>query len=162
MVPDVSLPEGPVPFAVSPLVEEVDNLFENFCIQEPIELIIGAAHDTNKYLTDHAPWAMKNNPQGRQRVVRAVLEAVYVLGHMLKAILPNTTERIFEKLNTPAKSSISTLSDRFDNLTPGTKVTVGEILFSKLQHEVGSIDAQPASKVPHKSTKKGEGGVKKT
>lgn len=51
---------------------------------------------------------------------------------MLDPFIPSATTSIFKKLGTPARS-ITSLSGGFDNLKPGTKVTVGDILFTKIE-----------------------------
>ena len=91
-----------------------------------------AVRDTNKYLTDRAPWHMKDDPKGREVVVRTSLEAIYVLALFLSPYIPVAAEKICEKLHTPI-IPLKQLRTNFQNLKPGTQIDVGEILFSKLE-----------------------------
>jgi methionine--tRNA ligase beta chain len=64
-------------------------------------------------------------------VVRTCLEAIYVIAHFLTPIMPETAQKIFAKLATPPVL-LTQLSPNYDNLKPGTEVTIGDILFNKV------------------------------
>lgn len=106
---------------------------KGFSLSTAAELAICAIRDTNKFLTDQAPWHMKEELP-KKECVRATLEAVYVAAHFLSPFIPNTALHIFCKLGTNPKP-IWKLSEGFDNLVPGTTVDVGEILFEKVETE---------------------------
>ena len=57
-VPDVPLPPGPAPFNVDEVVARVEDEMKTFALQEVVEVAVGACRDTNKFLTDWAPWQM--------------------------------------------------------------------------------------------------------
>jgi methionine--tRNA ligase beta chain len=81
----------------------------------------------------------------RQIVVRATLEAVYALAHLLVPFIPNGAKKIFEKLGTnPVEYSCISVDLR--NLKHGTKIQVGEVLYTKLQTEADKLDAAEAAK----------------
>ena len=73
----------------------------------------------------------------KQKVVRTTLEALYILAHFLAPVIPLSAEAIFDKLNTPPVP-VFQLTSTFYNLKPGTTVSVGEILFHKIEVEDGS------------------------
>jgi len=67
-------------------------------------------------------------------VVKSTLEAVYVLAHFMSPMIPDATDKIFERLGTEPRK-IKDLSPKFDNLAVGTLITVGEVLFTKFEKE---------------------------
>ncbi|DBA04363.1 TPA: hypothetical protein N0F65_002125 [Lagenidium giganteum] len=131
VVPAVSTPDSP--FDVYSLLHESEVAYKDFALQNACLAIVSALRDTNKYLTDKAPWHMKE-AEPRHVVVRTCLEAIYVLAHYLSPIMPATADKIFAKLG-KGPVALTELSPNFDNLTPGTPVTVGDILFAKVLSE---------------------------
>jgi len=121
-------------FDVKELIEDTEGAFAEFRLQDASELAMDALRTTNKYITDKAPWKMKDDPAGRTVVVKSVLEAVYVLAHFMMPYIPDAAKAIFDDLNTPART-IQQLSPNFDNLAVGTEVAVGRILFSKFEKD---------------------------
>jgi methionine--tRNA ligase beta chain len=89
----------------------------------------------NRFLTEAEPWKMKGEHESRRGpVVRTALEAVYAFSHFLAPVLPIATQQIFEHLHT-APVSAHNLREDFYNLTPGTPVTIGAILFQKIEDD---------------------------
>jgi len=111
-------------FDVKELVDDVEGAFAEFRLQDASEVILDAIRTTNKYITDKEPWKMKEDPAGRTKVVKSVLEAVYILAHFMCPFIPLSAQTIFERLNTPART-IKMLSVGFDNLTIGTEISTG-------------------------------------
>ena len=72
----------------------------------------------NGFITEHAPWAEKDLSKKRA-VIRASLEAVYIMAHFLAPVLPTTADNIFACLGTPPVS-LSQLKDQ--NLKAGASV----------------------------------------
>lgn len=129
-VPDVQSDQI---FDIGKLRDEIEKEYSRFGLSLALELAIGGFRDTNKYLTEKQPWHMKDDQdKERKIVVRSILEAIYYLTHLLFPVLPKAASTIFEKLNTQP-SHLRLLSVQFDNLKPGTKIEVGNILFEKLQ-----------------------------
>ena len=58
----------------------------------------------------------------------------YIAAHFLEPFMPTICGKVFDSLGTPPQSIVG-LSKNFDNLAPGTPVTVGEILFAKIEME---------------------------
>jgi methionine--tRNA ligase beta chain len=84
------------------------------------------------------------NESRRAPVVRTALEAVYAFTHFLAPILPVAAQQIFEHLHTDPVS-IHNLKDDFYNLKPGTPVTIGNILFQKIEDAAGVAAPTPAA-----------------
>jgi len=111
-----------------------------------------AARATNRYLTEAEPWKMKGaDEQRRPAVVRTTLEALYAFMHMLAPVIPIAADAVFKHLGT-APVPTSTLKTDFYNLVPGTPVTIGDVLFQKIE-----ADSVPVPDVA--ATKKGKGAA---
>ena len=120
-----------------------------------------AVRATNRFLTSAEPWKMKSEADVPRRpaIVRTTLEAIYVFTHYLAAAIPLAADAIFSRLGTPPRPTCSLRGD-FYNLTPGTPVTLGEILFSKIE-ESGPEEASStgsAKKGPAREGGKAKGG----
>ena len=128
-----------VVFDVAALRVQTELAMKSFEVQRCCELAINAMKDTNKYLTDSAPWAVKGEEAAERKavIIRSTLEAVYAAAHFLSPFIPDATDAIFQKLGTPATPIWKLKSEK--NLAPGTEVRVGEILFAK--HEVEEAGA---------------------
>lgn len=134
-VPDCGVPSGSPPFDFEVLRYRVDALVKNFLLNEALNVIMGACRDTNKYLTEKAPWAITDSLE-RQRICRLFLEAVYYLAHFLMPFIPNTGSEIFRRLGT-SPGSLRSLSGWYDNVKPGSPVLVGDVLFKKREGPAG-------------------------
>ena len=121
-------------FDVNLLRVQSEQAMKNLEVQRCCELAINAMKDTNKYLTDSAPWAVKGDGAAERKavIIRSTLEAVYAAAHFLAPFIPDACDAIFKKLGTPAVPAWKL--KRSENLAPGTAVSVGDILFAK--HEV--------------------------
>ena len=140
-VPDVDSIDRP--FSLPAIRKQMEKLMKQFALQDACILAISMVRDTNKYLTDKAPWHMKGDPQGQEVVVRTILESIYIAAHFLSPFIPTTCAQIFDYLSTPA-TTLRLLSPDFANLQPGTTVLVGNILFIKLLTEEDRAKQQQA------------------
>lgn len=146
MVPDV-----PPPPKAAINFDEIRSEFMSK--MDAYELDNGAAvamkgfRDINGYLTEQAPWHMKGDERAEERkiVVRAVLESVYALAHLLIPFIPIGAQKIFEKLNT-SPVDLGDISSDLRSLTVGTKVEIGDVLYTKLITEEERLNAEEASK----------------
>jgi methionine--tRNA ligase beta chain len=68
----------------------------------------------------------------RPAIVRTTLEAVYAFMHVLAPVIPFAAQAVFDRLGTPPRP-LSLLRSDLYNLKPGTPVTLGEILFQKIE-----------------------------
>mmetsp|Transcript_10281 Transcript_10281/g.24115 ORF Transcript_10281/g.24115 Transcript_10281/m.24115 type:complete len:906 (-) Transcript_10281:152-2869(-) len=138
-VPDVTaLPS----FDVLRLIRDMGAAMDGYQIQDAAMLALTAVKDTNKFLTEMAPWHIKADPSKgfseddaavkRQVVCRSVLDAMYVLAHVLCPFIPEGAKQMFDKLSTQPMP-ITKLSPKFDNLKPGTEIKVGEVLYAKVE-----------------------------
>ena len=103
-VPDCAVD---VVFDVAALRVQTELAIKSFEVQRCCELAINAMKDTNKYLTDSAPWAVKGEGAAERKavIIRSTLEAVYAAAHFLSPFIPDATDAIFQKLGTPRRRS---------------------------------------------------------
>jgi methionyl-tRNA synthetase len=98
-VPDVPAYESyEKPFDITATVEALDKMFLSHQIGEAANLIRQRTTDTNKWLADSAPWAVKDDPVKKATLIRIALEAVYVLAHMWAPFIPIAAAVIFDKV----------------------------------------------------------------
>jgi len=122
------------PFDLAQLKKGVAEAMDGHRFMEAANLTITASGATNKWLADIAPWKMKEEERQAERAacLRLLLEAIYVLAHFFAPFIPLAAAAIFKKLSTPARP-ITDLSDSFANLTTGTEVVTGSILFQQIE-----------------------------
>ena len=119
-------------FNLKKLRVKMEAAFAAYAVQDGCMAAMEAVRATNKYITDTEPYKMKSNPVEQHKILRSVLEAVFILAHVLHPFIPDSMDMVFKRLGHPQKK-LHELSVGFDNLTPGTKVDVGDILFAKLK-----------------------------
>ncbi|GBE61280.1 methionyl-tRNA synthetase [Babesia ovata] len=130
-IPPVADKSSPRPFNMVDVAAKTLKHLQDFALQDALLSVIEAFRDTNKYLTDREPWA-KGSVSTRHDTIRNVLEAIYFLNHLMQPVIPQAASVVFKKLNTAPKTHIGLLSADYDNLTEGTNVVVGDILFQKV------------------------------
>ncbi|MGN1040459.1 MAG: methionine--tRNA ligase, partial [Candidatus Fimimonas sp.] len=86
----------------------------------------------NKYIDETMPWALnKNGEKQRLATVLYVLcECIKFSATLLLPFVPQTSERIFQKLGLPLPENFDGLV--FGNIPQGTVVTKGENLFNRI------------------------------
>ena len=145
VVPDVPQPDS-LPIDLAAVVEAYRSKMDAFDLQGGANVVIQAFRDVNGYIQDSAPWTLKGDEHAvaRQVIVRTTLEAIFGLAHMLLPFLPNHGPQIFAKLNTSPKSLQELKQDWL--LVVGTKISVGDVLYSKATDEKDK--AAPGAKAP--------------
>lgn len=119
---------------------------DGFELEGGASLAMAEFRNVNGFLTEKAPWHMKGdeNAVQRQIIVRATLEAVYALAHLLLPFVPDGSKKIFEKLNTEPVI-LTDLNADLRNLTVGKAIKVGDVLYTKLVSEE-ELNAAEATK----------------
>lgn len=132
-VTDVPPPANP-PINLEEVVKSYKEKMEAFELEGGANIVMQAFRDVNRYLQEEAPWLKKGDEHAefRQVVVRASLEAVYALSHLLLPFLPIGGAKIFTKVG-KAPVKLSDLSLDCRNLEVGTKVQVGDVLYAKVR-----------------------------
>ena len=122
------------------LINELENLNENvtekmdeYKVQDALSLIINACRSCNKYIDDSEPWNLakeKSNEDKLNTVMYNLIESIRIISVNLQAFLPETTEKIFNMLNTDLKSYDSV--KKFGSYKSGTTLNDAEILFERI------------------------------
>ena len=132
-IPDVPAPpSSPIDF--DKVRETYQAKMDNFELEGGAAIAMQAFRDVNGYLTEEAPWLKKGDEFAEERkiVVRATLEAIYALAHLLLPFIPAGATKIFEKLNT-SPTFIADIDADLRNLEAGAKVEIGDVLFKKVR-----------------------------
>ena len=127
------IPDCPRDFIIDigDAIERAKHIIKNNAISQLAELILTMLRVTNKYLADMAPWKLKDDQYQKNKIIVSSLEVIYVMAHFLYPICPSSALTIFNKLSTPRKS-LADLDSNI-NLTTGTTISVGEILFKQIK-----------------------------
>lgn len=129
VVPDVPAPVTALPIPnLGQVIDTYNAKMNSFELQGGANVAIQGFRDTNGYLQEQAPWLIEDDLEAQRVIVRATLEAVYALAHLLLPFLPNGGAKIFCKLGTNPVS-LDELSRDCRNLKVGTKTYVGDILY---------------------------------
>mmetsp|Transcript_46896 Transcript_46896/g.114386 ORF Transcript_46896/g.114386 Transcript_46896/m.114386 type:complete len:780 (+) Transcript_46896:83-2422(+) len=149
VIPDVPAPSNP-PVNLGDVIEAYKAKMDLYELQGGANIAIQAIRDVNRYLQEEAPWLKKGDEHAefRQVVVRASLEAIYALAHLLMPFIPIGCKIIMEKVG-KEPVALSDLNLDCRNLTVGTKIEVGKVLYEKSLSE-----AESAGKDGAKGTKK--------
>lgn len=117
-----------------------------FDLQGGAMTAIQAFSEVNGYLQTEAPWLKKGDEHAEERqvVVRATLEAIYALTHLLLPFLPVGGRQIFQKLHTEPKA-LKDLDPSGRNLQVGTEIEVGEVLYERSLSEEEKNNAKEAA-----------------
>jgi len=158
-IPDVPSPEQKVID-----FEEVRKIYVTkmnaFALEEGANVVIQACRDVNGYLTLEEPWKLKGDEfaEKRQVVVRATLEALYALAHLLLPFIPKGASEIFKKINTPPKQ-LWKIDPALRNLAVGTPIVVGgdilyEINKSEEEKKLSKADASKNKKASYEEAQR--------
>ncbi len=144
-VPDVPAPSEPA-LDFNAIREEFMAKMDNYQLELGASIAMKGLRDVNGYITEKAPWHMKGDELAteRQIIIRALLEAVYALAHLLIPFIPNGARQIFDKLGSPPME-LHAISGDLRNLTVGTKIQIGDVLYTKLVSEAERLDAETAA-----------------
>lgn len=118
------------PFDLAEIKAAMQKAMVAYKLAEGAEIVIRACAATNKWIADLEPWKMKDAEKDalRQSILRMLIEAVYVLAHFFAPYIPLAAEAIFDKI--AAKRPIPELKDDFMNLSEGSPVNPGSVLYA--------------------------------
>ena len=127
--------------------DEFVKKMDSYELEGGASLVMAEFRNVNGYLTEQAPWHLKGdeNTVKRQIIVRATLEAVFALAHLLIPYIPMGAKKIFEKFNLSPKQ-LSDLNSDLRNLPVGTTINIGDVLYTKLVSEEELNAAEVAKK----------------
>ena len=138
LIPDVPAPEHP-PINLEEIIKSYTEKMDAFELQGGASIAIQGFRDVNRYLQEEAPWLKKGDEhkEFRQKVVRASLEAIYALSHLMLPFVPVGGAKIFEKLG-QAPVALKDLSIDCRNMEAGSPIEVGQVLYEKVRRFGGA------------------------
>lgn len=118
--------------------EKISNLLERFKIKDAVFEMLNVARAGNKYFNDSEPWkTSKFDKEKCSTTINICLNTIYTLAEIFEPVIPFTSKKIFEMLNTkPTEWKQSGEA----NLIVGHNLNSPQILFNKLEDKI--IDQQ--------------------
>ena len=114
----------------------VDENIDKFRIADSLDNILDIYRRCNKYIDETMPWVLVKDESKKERlntVLYNLVESIRIATIFLQAYLPETSEKIFEQLNT--KFTTYDTLDNFGYYVSGTKVNTPEVLFKRIEKE---------------------------
>ncbi len=114
------------------LVEKLDlakiqKFMDKLELHHALEEIWNFIHAVNSYINDNKPW---DNEKRRAQILYTTLEAIRIIAILISPFMPETAERITERLNIRS-GDVSEIE--FGLLPSGRKVNKGKNLFTKIE-----------------------------
>lgn len=132
---DQRLPLDQIPLDLAAFVRENDAHYTNMDTFSALESLLAVIHRVNQWITELAPWSIKDDLTRKQIIIVTLLEMFFALSHFLAPVVPHSIAKVFERFNTAPKL-IPELSTSFQNLPVGTAITVGTPLYTLLEFKV--------------------------
>ena len=111
----------------------VENKMNGLKVNEALEDIFELLKRSNKYIDDTTPWILAKDEANNDRlktVLYNLLESIRISAILLRAFIPDTSEKIFKMLNTK-NTEFDTLD--FGNLETDIVLNEAEILFNRIE-----------------------------
>ena len=116
------------------LQEVVTKKMDELRVGEALQEIFDVLRKCNKYIDDTMPWSLAKEEDKKERlgtVLYNLLESIRICAIHLSAFLPETSEKIFEQLNTKVTDYEST--KEFGGLEVGTTLADPVHLFDRIE-----------------------------
>ena len=110
----------------------VETKMNGLKVNEALEDIFELLKRSNKYIDDTTPWALAKDESKSDRlktVLYNLLECIRISAILLRAFIPDTSDRIFKMLNT---KNINFDTLEFGNLEENITLNEAEILFNRI------------------------------
>ncbi len=134
---------------------KVTKLLDTYKVSDALSEIFDLAKRCNKYIDETMPWALAKDESKKERlgtVLYNLLESIRFIASLLKAFLPETSDKILEQIGTDI-SSFDSLCE-FGALTAGSKVGVATPLFSRLDPEKTLAEIEASLPAPEEEEEK--------
>ncbi|MDR1794687.1 MAG: methionine--tRNA ligase [Erysipelotrichaceae bacterium] len=141
---DVSgAPDASLQAMINDLSVLLEDKMDGLRVDEAIGVILDLLRRSNKYVDETEPWKLGKDPEAKERlesVLYHLLEAIRVSAIALMPFIPETSKRIFEQLNTSAKSYSDMAYGKVDEY----QVTANpEILFERIDEKSIGVSEEP-------------------
>ena len=111
----------------------VDDKMNNLRVADSLDAIFDIFRRCNKYIDETMPWVLAKDEKCLNRlstVLYNLVESIRFGAVLLQAYMPDTSEKIFNQLNTNIKSFDSL--DKFGYYKSGTKLNEAFVLFQRI------------------------------
>lgn len=125
------------------LIKKIENLpivfkekMDELKIADAIDEIFNCLRASNKYIDETTPWILAKDEEKKDRlatVLYNLVEAIRICSVYLQPFMPETSEKIFNQLNTDLTSYSSTI--KFGEYKSGTILNQPSILFQRIDVE---------------------------
>ena len=131
-------------------VETYTQKMDEYKVSEAIETVMNLARRSNKYIDETMPWALakEENKDRLKTVLYNLIETVRILAVLFAPVMPETSTKILEEINTDIKDLDSIRT--FGGYIAETKVGEAKPLFNridekaKLEELVAKMEAKKA------------------
>ena len=108
-------------------VKIVENHFNHFEIQEAAQAIVGLVDDTNKFVTDNAPWTLAKEEKMTEcgQVLATVLEIMCVISSLIYPYCPNIAQDMASQLSYDISTKLDDITTT--NIKPGKLISKEDI-----------------------------------
>lgn len=114
--------------------EKVTAAYESFRFKEAIAESIQLARVGNKYFTETEPWKTRNeNPEACNNTLHVSLQISAALSVLMEPVLPSSMKKLRNQLQISEGLSWNDITDSM--IVSGTKIEVGEVLFTKVEDD---------------------------
>ncbi len=111
-------------------IQEIKKRMEEMELHAALELIMEFVRHCNKYVNDKKPWTLKGSEL--EEALYNLLESLRVISILLYPFIPETSERISEKLGTDRSLRAALINCKFRDKF-NDKITKGDLLFKKVE-----------------------------
>ena len=141
-------------FNLNELISNTEKAFNEYDLSGAAELAMDALRKCNDWIAKKEPWKLpKDQQQERTKIIKSMLECIYILAHFMEPYTPKASRQVFNDLNT--EPTVIKKLKQFNNLKEGTKIKTGNLLFvqhsskfkKKIQNENKPIIARVEFKV---------------
>lgn len=124
--------KGLIEFAESTL-KRVEKHMDELNAPDALHEIFKLVDASNKYIEDTTPWVLaKTDKERLATVLYTLLESIRFVGVLLLPFLPNTAERVLNKVGVDEIPSDFASISKFGGLKGGETITKGENLFDRI------------------------------
>ena len=120
---------------VTSAYEKVSNKMDELRVADAIDEVFEIFKRSNKYIDETTPWllAKEENKERLSTVIYNLLESIRVGAVLLSSFLPETSEKIFNQLNTD-KKDLESIKE-FGQIEVGSTLNNPEALFARIDKE---------------------------
>lgn len=120
-------------------LSEVESSFPKLAFHKALISIWDFINTTNKYIVENEPWSLAKDPNARERleaVIYNLLEALRVVAVLIYPFMPDTSEKIMNRIGIKGIPSQDLNSIRnWGGLKNGNSLTLGSALFPRVESE---------------------------